>query len=443
VKTADRIQGTLTILRTLPGQQKVPYASPEHIAELRDDRVREMVRFAAETVPYYRDLFTREGIDPREIWTADDLTQLPMLTKPGMYQDPARFRSESRESRDAVAFRTSGFTSGSPLDILHDRRSLLENIAYSERERAVESQLVGRRIRYAGVELLYNPTATDRTQSFYKTASFRPVRPQYHRVAIEQSVERVVEKLNALRPDVIRSYGSYLDAFFRIVAARDLPLRRPKAVVYGGDRMSPEGRAFIENRFGVPVLSRYNAVEAFKIGYSCEARDGFHLHEDLCHVTVAGRDGKPAPPGEQGEVVLSNLVNRGTVLLNYRLGDLAAVTEDPCACGRTSRRLLDVDGRITDIVRLPSGDFVHQFELWGTVKLVEGVIRYQLVQHEPSRFELRLMTVDRETYDRVAADIAARVRDLLQGADVEVARRETLDLEPSGKFRPIVPLDAR
>jgi phenylacetate-CoA ligase len=442
MKAAERLRGTLTILRTLPGQRRVPYLPPEKAAELRDARVRETVRYAAETVPYYRDLFAREGVDPREIRSADDLARLPLIDKSVVHASPNRFRSESPAGATAVAFRTSGFSLGSPLDVFHDRRSLLANIAFSERERAVEAALVGKRVRYVGAELQYAPTATQQVQSFYKSASFRPLRPQLHQIPIETSVERVAARLNELRPDVIRSYGTYLETFFRIVAARDIPFHAPKAIVYAGDRMTSEGRSFVENRFGVPVLSRYNAIEAFKIGFFCEARDGFHLHEDLCHVVVSGSDGRPVPPGESGQVVISNLVNRGTVLLNYKLGDLARAADEPCPCGRTSRRLLELDGRLTDVVRLASGDVVHQFALWGTVKLVEGVIRYQLVQHEPARFELRLMTVDRPTYERVADDLAKRVRDILQGAQVEVAHCE-LELEQYGKFKPIVPLGSR
>jgi phenylacetate-CoA ligase len=440
MKAAERLRGTLTVLRALPRQRRVPYLPAEEVAELRDARVREMVRYAAETVPYYRDLFAREGIDPREIRSADDLARLPVIGKSVLYDDPSRFRSESPAGRSALAFRTSGFSTGFPLDVFHDRRSLLANIAFSERERAVEAALVGKRVRYVGAELQYAPTATKQVQSFYRSASFRPLRPRLHEIPIETSVERVAARLSELQPDVIRSYGTYLETFFRLIAARGIPLHRPKAIVYGGDRMTSEGRAFVESRFGVPVLSRYNAIEAFKIGYFCEARDGFHLHEDLCHVVVATPDGRPARPGESGEVVISNLVNRGTVLLNYRLGDLARTTTEPCACGRTSRRLLELDGRITDVIRLPSGDVVHQFALWGTMKLVDGVIRYKLVQHEPARFELKLMTVDRATYDREAAELTKRVREILQGAEVEVAHRELLELAPYGKFKPLVPL---
>src|SRR4030067_870432 len=99
--------------------------------------------------------------------------------------------------------------------------------------------------------------------------------------------------------------------------------------------MSDGGREFFERELGIPVYSRYNAVEAFKIGFTCEERQAFHLNSDLTHVRIVDADGKPCAAGQTGEVIISNLVNRATVLLNYRLHDVAALSDELCPCGRT------------------------------------------------------------------------------------------------------------
>jgi phenylacetate-CoA ligase len=276
-------------------------------------------------------------------------------------------------------------------------------------------------------------------QRFYRDTSFRPCKPARHFVSIEQPLERIVEHVNELAPDVIRGNGGYLEAFFRAVAARELPLLLPRAVVYYGDMISPGGRALIEE-LGVPVLSRYGAIEAFKIGYLCEERDGFHLYEDLCDVRVVDGNGEPVAHGEVGEVVVSNLVNRGTVLLNYRLGDLARLRPAGCPCGRTSPLLTDLQGRVTEIVYLPDGEFVYPAPVWGLTREVPGIIRFQLVQHERGRFELRLATVDGAAYDRAVEHVLPELRRLLPGTEVEPSRHERLEPPSGRKFRPIVAL---
>jgi phenylacetate-CoA ligase len=224
------------------------------------------------------------------------------------------------------------------------------------------------------------------------------------------------------------------------VAARELTIHRPRVAVYTGDGMTEEGRKLIEASFGVPVLSQYSAVEVFRIGFFCEERNAHHIHEDLCDLSIVDSDGRQLPDGVPGEVVVSNLVNRGTVILNYRLGDVARIIPGRCSCGRSSRLLSMVEGRISEIVYLADGSFVHPFAVWATLKFVAGVLRYQLVQREPTRFELRLVTVDRTAYDEAIRSVVPALRETLRGAAVEPSHHVALEPEPGRKFQAIVAL---
>jgi phenylacetate-CoA ligase len=439
VRVLERVRGTVTVLRTLPRQRRIPYLSREQIDALRDQRVRATVRGAAETVPFYRDLFRRNDVDPREIRTVHDLRQLPLIDKSTVLEDPTRFRSSAVADEETVPFATSGST-WRRLTVHHDRRSLLENIAYSERQRAVEAALVGKKLRYV-VATIAHETLTGRTvDAHYRRSAVRPIGPSRHWIPIDEGVDHVVDRLAELRPDVLAGFGSYLEEFFKLVAHRGLRLRLPRVVMYWGDPMSAEARTLIETRFGVPVLSTYAAVEAFKVGYFCEQRRGFHLYEDLCDVWIAADDGTPLPAGERGEVVISNFVNRATVLLNYRLGDLAHLAEEQCSCGRTSPLLSELEGRVSEIVHLPSGDIVHPFAVLTVVRRYEAVTRSQLVQHEPGRFELRVTTVDPAAFVALREPLEQDLRRILHGSTVELTSHERLDGGRRGKFVPVVAL---
>ena len=222
-----------------------------------------------------------------------------------------------------------------------------------------------------------------------------------------------------------------------MLASEGLEVTLPRVVVYGGDAMSAEARAFVEARFGVLVISRYGAVEAPRLGFTCEERRGLHVNDDLCHVRLLDSEGREAAAGE---VVVSNLVNRGTVLLNYRLGDFAHWLDEPCKCSRTLRRIGDLEGRVAEVLRLDGGRLVHQYAIWHALTSLPELVNFQLVQREPRRFDLRLQA-DAAGYDRVAAVATARVRKLLLDCVVEPSRAEHLDIERrSGKLRRIVPL---
>jgi phenylacetate-CoA ligase len=430
-----RARGTLTVLRRLPGQRRVHRLPAGHIAARRDARIRALVRYAAETVPHYR------GLNPRTIRGAPDLEGLALLEKSAVQDDPERFRSRARPGREAIRFRTTGSTA-QPLTVFHDRASLLANIAYSERERAVEVRFVGRRYGY-GVLDVRAPTGTvGRVQAFYEAATYRPRRPDRRLLPVETDPEEVLALVERVRPAVLRSYGGFLELLFRVAAANGGLRHRPSAVLYSGDTMSRPGRELIESRFGIPVLSQYNAVECFKIGFTCEERAGFHLHEDLCHVWLARPDGSPCAPGERDEVVLSNLVNRGTVLLNYRLGDVARLDDGPCPCGRTTRRLVDLEGRVDEVFELPNGSFVYPTAVWRVFRERPEILRYQLVQRELASFELRAVVTANEAGPDAIADVVPALRKLLDGAEVRTTLVDGLPEGPGGKFRHLVPLAA-
>lgn len=430
----------VTVLRHLPGQRRVHELPVERLAELRDERVRATVRYAAEQVPYYRELFRERGIDPRSLTHADALAQLPLLDRRLVQADSERFRATSRAGRTAVAFTTSGST-GTPVTVYRDRAALFANIAFSERERELEVRYGGRRFSYPVVQIM-NPGGNEqRVQQFYARTSFRPFRPRLHEVYVRDRVEDVVVAINRLRPLALRGFGTYLELLFRTVAARGIELHAPRVVVYGGDTMSPSGRRLVEDEFGIPVLSRYGAAEAFKIGFFCEERRAFHLHEDLCHVRIVDAHGDSVPDGELGEVVVSDLVNRGGVVLNYRLGDLARMAGRGCACGRTTRLLADLEGRVSSMLVLDDGTIVHSVMVDKTIRR-EGVLRFQLEQVTDRRFVLRLLLRDPSVFAETAEQIVPDLVALLRGADVGVEHRPELESAPGPKFRMVLPLRA-
>lgn len=159
-------------------------------------------------------------------------------------------------------------------------------------------------------------------------------------------------------------------------------------------------------------------------------------------MTIVGSDGVPVPDGESGEILLSNLVNRGSVLLNYRIGDLGRIATGPCACGRTSKVLAELEGRVSEYITLADGSLMGPFGVTMAVSGFAGVVRYQLVQLTDASFELRLATVDRAAFDRVAPVAEDAVRAILGGYDVEATYVEEIVVEPGRKYRPIVLLDS-
>ena len=430
-----RIAATTAVLREWRGQPDIAYLPPEELARRRDARVRAIVEHAVATVPFYRSLGTRAG----DIVDAAALEGLPLLGKHLLQENATAFRSTEIADDDVVVLRSSG-TTGLPVAVAHDRPSALRTIAWSRRETAVLREYGVREYGGAAVSI-DNRTSTFRNvNGFFAGSVWRPGRPRRSFVAADAPLADAIRVIEDVRPDVVGGYGSYLELLFRTVIAEGGLEHRPKVIRYAADTFTAEGRRLVEKELGIPVLSLYHPVEALRVGFTCGRGDGFHLHEDLVHVTVVDRDGRPLPEGETGELVLSNLVNRATVLLNYRIGDTGRIDRSTCPCGRTFARIVEFAGRVSQPITLPDGNVVFTVTVQGAIKRPE-IVRFRLVEDRPNVFRLILRTVGEVDADEVAADVGVRVGDVLRGADLTVSFDPTLG-DGEGKFRPYELLSA-
>jgi len=209
----------------------------------------------------------------------------------------------------------------------------------------------------------------------------------------------------------------------------------PALWVYLGDMISPAGWELAEE-LGCRLYSVYGAMEAGTIGFQCERREGFHLNVDLCHVRIVDADGRTLPPGEVGDIVLSGLENRATVLLNYRIGDRGVIDPRPCACGRSLPLLSSFAGRRSEMLQMPDGREMSSLLLEGLFRAeLRGTLRAQIEQLAPGRLCWRVVpasSVDPEALRRAFLERAA----LCLGADVSltVELADAIDTTSEGKL---------
>ena len=190
---------------------------------------------------------------------------------------------------------------------------------------------------------------------------------------------------------MLAGFGSYIEALYQHVAETGRSMHAPALVRFGGDGMSSRGRSLIEDRFGVPVRSVYASMEAPNIGFECERGGGFHLNVDMFPVRIVDSGGDECPAGVVGDVVVSNLISRGTVLINYRLGDRAALLDRDCECGRGLPLLSAIEGRTYDWLERLDGERLHPEALKAMFRSEPEVRGFQIRQRERDRIEVAVV----------------------------------------------------
>ncbi len=141
----------------------------------------------------------------------------------------------------------------------------------------------------------------------------------------------------------------------------------------------------------------------------------------------------------RGEIVVSNLVNRATVLLNYRLGDLTESSREGCPCGRTLPLMRRFHGRVSETVQTADGVRLSSTVLLGEFAgEVESALKVQVFSPEARRILWRIVPARELDRERFRLRLLARCREVFTGAAVEVQYVEDIAATPAGKFRSVI-----
>jgi len=174
-----------------------------------------------------------------------------------------------------------------------------------------------------------------------------------------------------------------------------------KALI-GAEPHSENTRRKIEDLLGISAFNSYGLSELNGPGvaFECICRKDMHVWEDAYIVEIIDPDtGETLEDGQEGEVVLTNLVRRATPILRYRTRDLAFLHPEPCECGRTHRRLSRILGRTDDMLIIGGVNvFPSQIEE-KIMKIPEVATNYQI--YIDKKGSLDRLTVKVEIYPKL------------------------------------------
>ncbi len=157
-----------------------------------------------------------------------------------------------------------------------------------------------------------------------------------------------------------------------------------------GAEMLPQSiRNKLVNVYGIRVSESYATADLGIIAYECPCSCGMHIPEELLIEITDPVTGRPLPPGETGEVVITTF-EKTRPLVRFGTGDLSMLDEEPCQCGRTSPRLVRIVGRVGESVKV-RGMMVHPQELRRSLAAFPQVTAYQaMVERLGNRDEVTL-----------------------------------------------------
>jgi phenylacetate-CoA ligase len=220
--------------------------------------------------------------------------------------------------------------------------------------------------------------------------------------------------------------------------ARDLGTEFVFAV---GETVSEHARETVASRLGARMAGIYSCAEIGYIATECPAAPHYHLVAENAVVDIVGDDGRPAPPGVLGRVLVTGLHNYAMPFIRYAIGDVAAWGAAPCPCGRSLPVIAQVVGRTRSAFVFEDGR-----RMWPRLWDLRGIGAFmsfrelQMVQLDHRRIELRYVPDDLGgAID--AASLAAYARQKFHPS-VEIIPVPLAEIPrgPSGKFEQFISL---
>ncbi|HEV8201417.1 MAG TPA: AMP-binding protein [Candidatus Polarisedimenticolia bacterium] len=403
---------------------------------LREDQWTRLQRvlLAASRAPDYGFAWRAAGVDVRSIRGLEDLPRLPLLEKAALRNAPECILNPHWTGPVNVHVTTG--SSGVPLRVLRSRAAGAHGRA---------AQLRGRSwfgIRQGDKEVLYGGLALERLG---RTRA-RVIDRLMNRVRLDPfdlsdpHLDAALERIRTLRPTFLYGYPSALSLLaahaLRRGSGRDLGV---KLVQTSSERLYDHRRAVLREAFGCAVADEYGAAETSILAMECP-QGGLHQATENVLIEVLDAAGKAAAPGEEGEIVATDLNNEAAPLVRYRIGDRGRLVPGGCACGRGLPRMEILEGSAFGTVELPDGrrrsGVVFYFLSESFLTRPDAGLREIVLVRRGARLEC--LAVPRpEGNPAHAAELARRLEELL-GTPVPVRLVESIDRKGSDKYRILV-----
>ncbi|QDU17500.1 Phenylacetate-coenzyme A ligase [Gimesia maris] len=194
----------------------------------------------------------------------------------------------------------------------------------------------------------------------------------------------------------------------------NLAASRVRALVVAGE---PGGnieatKLRIGQAWGARVFDHWGMTEIGALGIEpLESPGSLNILETECIAEIVNSDTlEPVAPGEQGELIITNLGRIGSPLIRYRTGDLVSEDTSPCPSGRSLLRLKGgILGRADDMVII-RGNNVFPSSLEAILRTFDRIAEYR-IEVRTIR-SMQHMKIELEPTDSAAADPQRLVHDV-------------------------------
>ncbi len=423
--------------------RKMPLAE---IQKIQWNRLKELLEFVYNSSEFYHESFQSVNLKPQAINTYKDFKKLPIINKKILKRNFKEIKIKGSSDQDYIVSYTAGST-GEPFSFLLDKKRekpqtfaafMLnkENIGINPFKKYNELM-----IKAEPVNEIKNLIKTDkkrlshRLKYFFISETFG-ISSLNIKKENTQAIRSIIKRNNIKG---IYGYSSNLFYLAKLFNLENIEVHL-KYVIPIAEGLLEQQKKFISDTFNCKVYMDYGASECMRMGFECNRHNGYHMDIYNYYFEYLDESGEPCKPGENANIIVTNLNNYIFPLIRYNIGDQCKISNEKCPCGQNYPLVNKITGRQSDIIKTPLNDEISlsNFSVFFEY-LYEYISQYQLIVDEKINTLIIKIVPAQRIKPEMITEIREKILKLINySMDVIIELVEKIPFEKYGKTKSLI-----
>lgn len=332
--------------------------NPRKMRALQEERFLSIAHWAYKNTPFYRKKFDQAGITPSDVRSLKDIIKIPFTYKDDLRGSQERMPPYGEHcASPGKIYRTywSTGTTGKPTFM-----------GVSYREARYWDEVVARSLFSSGLrkgDLFHHATQLSSFAGGFGFLQGAQLIGANIIPAGAGNTERHIRLISALKPRFIKILPSYANYVAEVgyKMGIDMSASSVNRIFLSAEPSPPALRREIERKWGAETYDSYGLSDVGQPQtYECELHDGLHNISDWNFTEILDPETREPirEEGKEGILVFTNLVRKAMPMIRFWSNDVTSWKSlEPCSCRRTSGRILPIQRRVDDTIKVKGVNF--------------------------------------------------------------------------------------
>lgn len=308
----------------------------------QNEQLQKFVHHAYNHTRYYKRVFDELGLKPSDIKNADDLKQLPIVTREIIRKYYDEFIPDNL-SKIKYRKASTGGTTGVPMKYYCDENTW----GYVTAAKIYAWKTTG--FHYGDKFVALGSASLFSKKPSLLRRLYDGLRNEYALNSVNLTDDLCVKYIDFIKKQRIKYIYGYAASIYiltKYIVEHNIDMTQIKAVFTTSEHLTDDYRKLMEDTYQCRVMDCYGAKDAGITAYEIE-RGKYHVGYNVITELVDCID------DNTGTVLTTNLLNYSFPLIRYQFGDDVTFTDE--TAGYNGKVISNVVGRTSDVMRLSNG----------------------------------------------------------------------------------------